>query len=60
MVFSKRRLNSLDVFRHSVEKSRNASTTQLVNSIVYESSYFTGISQQNSEKDPQFDPPFCV
>ena len=51
MVFSKRRLNSLDVFRHSVEKPHNTCTTQLFSSIVFESSYFRGSSQQKSEKE---------
>ena len=32
MVFSKRRTNSLNVFRHSVEKSHNTCTTLLVSS----------------------------
>ena len=35
MVFSKRRVNSLNVFRHSVEKPHNTCTTQLVSSIVF-------------------------
>ena len=48
MVFSKRRLNSFDVFRHSVEKP---CTTQPVSSIVFESSYITESSKQNSEKE---------
>ena len=47
MVFS---LNSLDVFRHLVEKPHNTCTTQLVSSVVFESSYFIGNSEQNSEK----------
>ena len=51
MVFSKKRLSSLDVFGHSVEKLHDACTTQLVSSIVFESSYFIGISEQNSEKE---------
>ena len=50
MVFSKRRLNFLDVFRNSVKKPPNTFTTQLVSSIVFESSYFIGSSEQNSEK----------
>ena len=48
-MFSKRRLNSLGVFRHSVEKPHNS--TQLVSSIVFESSYFIGSSEQNSETE---------
>ena len=51
MVFSKRRLDSLDVFRYSVEKLHNSCTTQLVSSIVFESSYFIRSSEQNSKKD---------
>ena len=51
MVFSNRRLNSLDIFRHSVEKPHNTCTTQLISSIVFESSYFIGSSEQNSEKE---------
>ena len=51
MVFSKRRLNSLDVFRYSVENPHNTYTTQLVSSIVFGSSYFIGSSEQNSEKE---------
>ena len=35
MVFSKRRLNSLDVFRNSLEKPHNTFTTQLVRSREY-------------------------
>ena len=50
MVFSKRRVNFLDVFRNSVKKPHNTFTTQLVSSIVFESSYFIGSSEQNSEK----------
>ena len=50
MVFSKRRLNSLAVVRHSVQKPRNTCTTQLVNSIVFESSYCIGSSEQNNKK----------
>ena len=47
---SKRRLNSLDVFRHSAEKPHKTCTTQLVSFIVFLwSSYFTGSSVQNSE-----------
>ena len=45
MVFSKRRLNSLDVLRHSVEKPHNTCTTQLVNSVIF------GSSKQNSYKE---------
>ena len=48
MVFS---LNSLDVFRYSVEKPHNTCTTQLVSSVVFESSYFIGSSEQNTEKE---------
>ena len=55
MVFSKRRLNSLDVFRHSVEKPHNTCIRQLVSTIIFESSYFIGSSEENS-----FGPPFCV
>ena len=51
MVFSKRRLDSLDVFRYSVEKLQNVCTTQLVSSIVFESSYFIRSSEQNSKRD---------
>ena len=47
MVFS---LNSLDVFRHLVEKPHNTCTTQLVTLIVFESFNFIGSSEQNSEK----------
>ena len=50
MAFSKRRLNSLDVFRQSVDKPHNTCTTQLVSSIVIESSYSRRNSEQNSEK----------
>ena len=50
MMFSKRRLNSLDVFRNSVEKPYNTCTTELVTSIVFES-YFIGSPKQNSEKN---------
>ena len=45
LVFSKRRLNCLDVFRHSVEKPHKTCTTQLVSSTVFESSYFIGSSE---------------
>ena len=51
MVFSKRRLNSLDVLRHSVEKPHNTCTTQLVNSVIFESSYFIGSSKQKSYEE---------
>ena len=51
MVFSKRRLNSLDVVRHSVEKPHKTCNTQVVSSIVFESSYCIGSSQQNSKKE---------
>ena len=51
MVFSKRRLNSLDVFRHSVEKLHNTCTKQLVKSIVFERSYFIESFEENSEKE---------
>ena len=51
MVFSKRRLNSFDVFRHSVEKPHITCTRQLVSSIIFESPYFIGSSEQNSEKE---------
>ena len=50
MVFSERRLNSLDVVRHSVEKPHNTRTTQLVSFIVFESSYCIGSSKQKSKK----------
>ena len=50
MVFSKRRLNSLAVIRHSVQKPRNTRTTQLINSTVFESSYCIGSSKQNNKK----------
>ena len=50
MVFSKRRLDSLYVFRHSVENPHSTCTTQLVISIVFESSYFIGSSEQYIEK----------
>ena len=49
-MFSKRRLKSLDVFSHSAEKPHNTCTTQLVSSIVFESSYFIGSSEQDSKK----------
>ena len=45
--FSKRKLKSLGVFRHSVEKPHTTCITQLVNSIVFESFYCIGSSQQN-------------
>ena len=51
MVFSKRRLNSLDVFRDSVEKLHNTCATQLVSSIVLERFYFIGSFEQNSKKE---------
>ena len=51
MVFSKKRLNTFDVFRHSAEKPHNTCTTQLISSIVFESSYFIESSKQNSEKE---------
>ena len=51
MVFLKRRMDSLDVFKHLVEKPHNTCTTQLVSSVVFESSYFIGFSEQNSEKE---------
>ena len=51
MVFSKRRLNSLDIVRHSVEKPHNTCTTQLVSTIVFENSYFIGNSEQNRKKE---------
>ena len=38
IVFSKWRLDSLDVFRHTEETPHNTCTTQLVSSIVFESS----------------------
>ena len=47
MVFSKRRLKSLDVSRHSVEKSFNTCSTKSVSSIVFESFYCIGSSYQN-------------
>ena len=47
----KKRLNSLDVFRHSVERPHKTCTTQLVSSVVFEHSYFIGSSKQNSEKE---------
>ena len=49
-MFSKMRVNSLDVFRHSVETPDNTCITKLVSSILFESSYFIGNSEQNSEK----------
>ena len=39
MVFSKRRLKFLDVFRNSLEKPHNAYNTQLVSSAKFESCY---------------------
>ena len=39
MVFSKRRLKSLDVFRNSLEKPHNAYNTQLVSSAKFEGCY---------------------
>ena len=51
MAFSKRRLNSLNVIRRSVEKLHNTCTKQLVSSIVFEISCFIGSSEQNSEKE---------
>ena len=48
MVFLNRRLKSLDVFRHSVEKPR---TTLLLSSLVFESSYFVESSAQISKKN---------
>ena len=51
MVLSKRRLNSHDDFRNSLEKPHNICTTQLVSSTVFESSYFVGSSEQNCEKE---------
>ena len=50
MVFSKKRLNSFDGARHSVEKPHNTCTTQLVSFIVSYRSYCIGSSEQNSEK----------
>ena len=50
MVFLKKRLNFLDVVRNSVEKAHSTCTTQLFSSIVFESSYFIGSSEQNSKK----------
>ena len=47
MVFS---LSFLDVFRQSVEKPHNMQH-ELASSIVFESSYFTGSSEQNNEKE---------
>ena len=49
-MFSKRRVNSLVVFRHSVEKPDNTCIAKLVSSILFESSYFIGSSEQNREK----------
>ena len=51
IVLSKRKLNSLNVFRHSAEKPHNTCTTQVVSSIVFESSYCIGSSQQNSKNE---------
>ena len=51
IVFLRKIMNSLEVFRYSIEKPHNTCTTQLVSSIVFESSYFIGISEQNSEKE---------
>ena len=45
MVFSKRRLNSLDAFTLLVIKPHSTCTTQLVSSTVFESSYFIGNSK---------------
>ena len=42
MVFLKKRLDFLDVFRNSVEKADSTCTTQLLSSIVFESAYFIG------------------
>ena len=49
--FSKRKLNSLDVFKYSVEKPQNTYTTQLPSSKVLESSYFIGSSEQIVKKN---------
>ena len=42
----KKRLNSLDAFRHLVEKPQNTCTAQPVSSIVFEMSYFIRSSKQ--------------
>ena len=50
MEFSKRVPNPFDNNRHSVEKPHNTRTIQLASTVVFESSYFIGSSEQNSEK----------
>ena len=58
MVFSKRILKSLHVFRHSVGKVHKTCATQLVRSMVFESFYCKiVIVKKNFMK---FDPPFFV
>ena len=42
MVFLKRRQNSLDVVKHSLEKPHSKYTAQIISSIVFESSYCIG------------------
>ena len=49
-VFKKEIKVSLHFFRHSVVKPHNPCTTQLVSSIVFESSSYIGNSEQNSKK----------
>ena len=51
MVFSKRKLISLDVFRYSVEKPQNTCTRQLLSPMVFESSYFIGNSSKIVKKN---------
>ena len=51
MTFSKKRLNSLDVFKYSLGKPHNTGTTQLVNSIVFKSSFCIGGSEPISKKE---------
>ena len=46
MVFLKERLNSVDVSRNSVEKSRKTCTAQLVSTIIFQSPYFIGKSEE--------------
>ena len=63
MVFSKTRLNSLAVFRNSVEKPHNTCTTQLVSSIVFEVLILQEAPSKIVKKSLmiyQSDPTFCV
>ena len=46
-----KRLNSVDVVRHSAEKPHNTCTARVVSSIVFESSYCLGSSEQNISKE---------